>query len=49
MKCKHGIVERHEGKLVINTMTDYIPIDFCPYCGEKLSFKDIEKQRGEYD
>ena len=47
--CKHRMIEREGGKLVINTMSDYVPVNFCPICGEELFYEDIEKQRGEYD
>jgi len=41
MTCDHGIVEIWKDKLQINTMTDWIPVKYCPQCGKQLTFQDV--------
>ena len=47
MKCEHDIItiftdeewkpsDIEYGQPCINTMDDYVPVKYCPLCGEKL-------------
>ena len=37
-ECKHDLCENIAGKgYCINTMTDWIPVKYCPECGVELN------------
>ena len=46
--CEHRIIEIWEGKLVINTMHDYVPVKYCPLCGKFLIWNEIYNLDPDY-